>query len=90
MIKKRSDDKNEVFEKRNGEGHPNFKKNGKFSKSGPNNRKYEDKSETRWCENLKVKHYGQCPEVVTCYRCGKIGRYVSKCTADKKLCFECE
>lgn len=55
MIKRRITDRTEFREKRKSEGSSNSNKKIKFSKFDPNNRKSEDKSETRWCEKCKVK-----------------------------------
>lgn len=74
MIKKRIADKTEVGKKWKNEGLQNSHKKGKFSKSDQINRKFGERSEIRWCKNCKVKHTGQCIEVVICYRCGKTGK----------------
>lgn len=89
MIKRRTSDKDKVGKKRESEGLLNSNKKRKFLQFGPNNRKYKDNGEDRWCNKCKVKHAGQCMEIVNCYTCGKTGQYAKKYKVDHKLCFEC-
>ena len=79
----------EVGEKRRFVGSSRSENKNRFLKSDPNNNKYGDCNEERWCDKYRRKHIRRCPKDVTCFKCGRIGHYDHKCTTQREVCFKC-
>ncbi|KAL7604690.1 hypothetical protein Lser_V15G19948 [Lactuca serriola] len=78
----------EVCEKRKFEGSSRSENKNRFLKSDPNNKKYGDSNEERWCDKCRRKHTRRCPKEVTCFKCGRTGHYAHECTTQSELCFK--
>lgn len=88
-IREKNPKKTRTRDKRKSEGSSKSNKKSVFSKLSPNDKKYGGNNEVKWCDKFKKKHFRRCDEVVTCFKCGKMGHYANECTSNKKVCFEC-
>ncbi|XP_023747418.1 uncharacterized protein LOC111895563 [Lactuca sativa] len=87
QLREKGLERTEVGEKINFDGSSMSNKKSRFLKSSSKN--FGGRKEAKWCENCKKKHYGKCGEDLTCYKCGRIGRYANECTSNKNVCYGC-
>ncbi|XP_023761578.1 uncharacterized protein LOC111910013 [Lactuca sativa] len=79
----------EVGEKRKFEGSSRSEKKNMFPKFDPNNKRYGDSNEQKWCDKCRRKHIRRCSKEVTYFKFGKTGHYAKECTTKREFCFQC-
>lgn len=86
QVKEKGLKKAKTREKGKFEGSSRSDKKSRFLKSGPNEKRFGDTIEAKWCEKCRNKHFGRCSNEVNCFNYGNIGHYANNCT--QSMCYK--